>query len=169
MPLKPGAHVAVTGISHRYRRASGLALENVTFEVQPCESVALVGRSGCGKSTLLHLMAGLTMPTVGDVYIDGKRVDGPSPRWIVMFQQPHLYPWMTVSQNVGLGLRFAGRRKEIPGRVKELLGLVELSDYANRNVQDLSGGQQQRVALARSLAVRPEVLLLDEPFSAWTR
>jgi len=166
MHVKPGAHVAVTDVTHRYRRAASPALESINFEIQPCESVALVGRSGCGKSTLLHLIAGLTMPTTGAVYIDGRRVDGPSPRWIVMFQQPHLYPWMTVSQNVGLGLRFAGRRKEIPGRVTELLSLVELSDYANRNVQDLSGGQQQRVALARSLAVQPEVLLLDEPFSA---
>lgn len=163
---KPCAHISLTGVSHRYRRATNYAVADITFEVNPCEAVALIGRSGCGKSTLLHLMAGLTQPTSGDVYIDGRRVEGPSPHWIVMFQQPHLYPWMTVAQNVGLGLRFAGRRREIPDRVRELLALVELSDYADRNVQDLSGGQQQRVALARSLAVQPEVLLLDEPFSA---
>jgi ABC-type nitrate/sulfonate/bicarbonate transport system ATPase subunit len=163
---KPCAHIAVNGVSHRYRRATTDALADISFEVKPCEAVALIGRSGCGKSTLLHLIAGLIKPTSGNVFIDGRRVDGPSPRWIVMFQQPHLYPWMTVAQNVGLGLRFAGRRREIPGRVRELLQLVELSDYADRNVQDLSGGQQQRVALARSLTVQPEVLLLDEPFSA---
>ena len=164
---RPGAHIAVTGVSHRYRRNAGVALSGVSFEVQPCESVALVGRSGCGKSTLLHIVAGLTMPTMGEVRIDGARVQGPSPHWIVMFQQPHLYPWMTVEQNVGLGMKFAGRpRQEIRDRVRDLLGLVELQGYSGRNVQDLSGGQQQRVALARSLAVQPEVLLLDEPFSA---
>jgi NitT/TauT family transport system ATP-binding protein len=84
-----------------------------------------------------------------------------------MFQQPHLYPWMTAAQNVGLGLKFAGEpRGKIRERVRSLLTLVELEDYASRNVQELSGGQQQRVALARSLAVHPDVLFLDEPFSA---
>lgn len=164
---RPGAHIGVTGVSHRYRRNANVALSGVTCEVKPCEAVALVGRSGCGKSTLLHIMAGLTLPTAGEVRIDGALVQGPSPHWIVMFQQPHLYPWMTVEQNVGLGMKFAGRpRKEIRERVRDLLGLVELEGYAGRNVQDISGGQQQRVALARSLAVQPEVLLLDEPFSA---
>jgi ABC-type nitrate/sulfonate/bicarbonate transport system ATPase subunit len=164
---RPGAHVAISGVSHRYRRSASYALSDISFEVQPCEAVALVGRSGCGKSTLLHILSGLTAPSTGEVRIDGALVQGPSPQWIVMFQQPNLYPWMTVTQNVGLGLKFAGRpRREISKRVGELLGLVELEGYAGRNVQDLSGGQQQRVALARSLAVHPEVLLLDEPFSA---
>lgn len=166
MPFNPGAHIAVTGVTHRYRRANEAALSDVSFEIQPCESLALVGRSGCGKSTLLHIMAGLIQPSTGEVRIDGRLVTQPSPQWIVMFQQPHLYPWMTVTQNVGLGLRFAGRSRETKERVAELLNLVELQDYAGRNVQELSGGQQQRVALARSLAVRPDVLLLDEPFSA---
>ena len=164
---RPGAHIAVIGVSHRYRRSPQFALNNINFEVEPCEAVALVGRSGCGKSTLLHILSGLMPPSAGEVHIDGALVWRPSPRWTVMFQQPHLYPWMNVQQSVGLGLKFAGRpRKEIASRVCELLRLVELEDYAVRNVQDLSGGQQQRVALARSLAVRPEVLLLDEPFSA---
>ena len=162
-----GAHIVVTGVSHRYRGSSQFALNNIGFEVQPGEAVALVGRSGCGKSTLLHILSGLMMPSSGEVHINGALVWRPSPRWTVMFQQSHLYPWMNVEQSVGLGLKFAGRpRKEIAVRVAELLRLVELEDYARRNVQDLSGGQQQRVALARSLAVRPDVLLLDEPFSA---
>jgi NitT/TauT family transport system ATP-binding protein len=168
-PRKPwqGAHIAVSGVSHRYRRSSKDVLSDISFEVQPCETVALVGRSGCGKSTLLHLISGLTAPSVGQILIDGALVDGPSPSRIVMFQQPHLYPWMTVRQNVSLGLKFAGRpRQQIATRVRELLELVELEGYDRRNVQELSGGQQQRVALARSLAVYPEVLLLDEPFSA---
>jgi NitT/TauT family transport system ATP-binding protein len=164
---RPGAHIGVAGVSHRYRRHSAVALSGISFEVQPCESVALVGRSGCGKSTLLHILSGLTAPTIGEVRIDGALVQGPSPRWIVMFQQPHLYPWMTVEKNVGLGLKFTGKpRHEIRERVRGLLGLVDLHGYAGRNVQELSGGQQQRVALARSLAMQPEILLLDEPFSA---
>ena len=111
---RPGAHIAITGVSHRYRRSTADVLSDINFEVQPCEAVALVGRSGCGKSTLLHIISGLTMPSAGEVRIDGALVEGPSPQWIVMFQQPNLYPWMTVAQNVGLGLKFAGRpRKEI--------------------------------------------------------
>ncbi|MFZ5737946.1 MAG: ABC transporter ATP-binding protein [Pseudomonadota bacterium] len=163
----PGAHIAIQGVNHRYRRSTSNVLSGIDLEIKPCEQVALVGRSGCGKSTLLHIISGLTKPTTGEIRIDGALVEGPSPHWIVMFQQPNLYPWMSVAQNVGLGLKFAGRpNKEIAARVDELLHLVELDGYANRNAQELSGGQQQRVALARSLAVEPEVLLLDEPFSA---
>ncbi|MAZ16651.1 ABC transporter ATP-binding protein [Oricola sp.] len=161
-----GAHLAVEKICHTYRRGRQQALSDIDLEVKPGEALALVGRSGCGKSTLLHIMSGLLAPTSGKVFIDGARVEAPSPRWVVMFQQPSLYPWMTVAQNVALGLRFTGRANEIASRVPEMLKLVELSDYANRNVQDLSGGQQQRVALARSLAPSPEILFLDEPFSA---
>ena len=164
---RPGAHIAITGVHHHYRRSVRETLRDVSFEVQPCEALALVGRSGCGKSTLLHIMAGLITPSAGEVRIDGARVEGPSPLWTLMFQQPHLYPWMTVEQNAGLGMKFAGRsRQEIKSRVRELLSLVELAGYGPRNVQELSGGEQQRVALARSLAMQPEVLLLDEPFSA---
>ncbi|MFZ2099454.1 MAG: ABC transporter ATP-binding protein [Oricola sp.] len=161
-----GAHLAVENVSHTYRRGREQALSEINLEVKPGEAVALVGRSGCGKSTLLHIMSGLIAPTEGNIWIDGKRVTEPSPRWVVMFQQPSLFPWMTVAQNVALGLRFSGRSSEIAERVPSLLNLVELSDFADRNVQDLSGGQQQRVALARSLAPRPEILFLDEPFSA---
>ena len=166
--VKPsGAHIVVKGVSHRYRGSAQSALNNINFEVQPGEAVALVGRSGSGKSTLLHILSGLMLPSAGEVYIDDKLVHAPSPRWIVMFQQPHLYPWMNVEESVGLGLKFARRSKRvIDKRVAELLSLMELEDFASRNVQDLSGGQQQRVALARSLAVQPELLLLDEPFSA---
>jgi NitT/TauT family transport system ATP-binding protein len=156
----------VEKVSHTYRRGRQQALAEIDLEVKPGEALALVGRSGCGKSTLLHIMSGLIAPTGGKVWIDGARVEEPSPSWVVMFQQPSLYPWMTVAQNVALGLRFTGRSTEIATRVPEMLKLVELSDYADRNVQDLSGGQQQRVALARSLAPSPEILFLDEPFSA---
>lgn len=161
-----GAHIALDNISHRYRRAKGLAVDDVSLRIEPGEAVAFVGRSGCGKSTLLHIMSGMMQATSGSVHIDGREITEPSPKWVVMFQQPSLYPWMSVSENVALGLRFTGRRREIASRVPELLKLVELGDFSGRNVQDLSGGQQQRVALARSLAPSPDILLLDEPFSA---
>ncbi|MGO9174122.1 MAG: ABC transporter ATP-binding protein [Rhodomicrobium sp.] len=163
---QPGAHICVAGLTHQYRHAEEKALDNIGFTIEPGERVALIGRSGCGKSTLLHIMAGLLKPSQGEVRIDGERVDRPSPRWIMMFQQPSLLPWLTVSGNVALGLRFTGRRREAPSRIAKLLRLVELEGLEDRNVQDLSGGQQQRVALARSLVLAPEALLLDEPFSA---
>jgi NitT/TauT family transport system ATP-binding protein len=161
-----GAHIKVDDLHHRYRNSSGNSLEAITVTIEPGEAVALLGRSGCGKSTLLHIVAGLVRPTSGCVHIDGRRVEGPSPSWVMMFQQPSLYPWMSVTENVAVGLRFAGRMADARTRVPELLELVELSEFADRNVQDLSGGQQQRVALARSLALKPDALLLDEPFSA---
>lgn len=141
-------------------------LSDIDFTVPAGQKLALVGRSGCGKSTLLHLLAGLSRASTGQITIGGEIVRDPSPRWIVMFQQPSLYPWMSVFDNAALGLRFAGRMDEARQRVGDLLAMVKMSDYADTNVQQLSGGQQQRVALARSLATAPELLLLDEPFSA---
>ncbi|QIE43729.1 ABC transporter ATP-binding protein (plasmid) [Rhodobacteraceae bacterium SC52] len=161
-----GAHVAVRGLTHTYRRSDGPVLSDISFSVEPGEIVALLGRSGCGKSTLLHMVSGLSMPSSGEVLMNGNSVRAPSPRWVMMFQAPSLYPWMSVAQNAALGLRFTQRRYEIATRVPEVLDLVDLGGFADRNAQELSGGQQQRVALARSLAPKPEVLLLDEPFSA---
>lgn len=165
MTLK-GAHIQAVGLSHSYKRGQTRALDDINLEIQPGEAVAFVGRSGCGKSTLLHILCGLSRPTEGKVCIDGRTVTGPNPAWVMMFQAPSLFPWMTVEQNVSLGLRFNNRMSEAKRRVPELLDLVELRDFAKRNVQDLSGGQQQRVALARSLMLNPDVLLLDEPLSA---
>ncbi|HVB48884.1 MAG TPA: ABC transporter ATP-binding protein [Burkholderiales bacterium] len=162
-----GVHVETAGLYHRYGARKGFAFEHVTMEAQPGEAVAIIGRSGCGKSTVLQVIAGLLHPAGGSVRINGLPVVKPSPRWILLFQAPHLYPWMKVSQNVGIGLHFAGRPKdEIRGRVAKVLRLVDLEAFSESNVQDLSGGQQQRVALARSLVMEPELLLLDEPFSA---
>lgn len=158
--------LSVRGLGHRYRHHAAPVLHDVGFDVHAGEAVAVVGRSGCGKSTLLHLLAGLAHPTAGEIRIHGERVRGPSARWVVMFQQPLLYPWMTVFENAALGPRFAGRLRESAGAVGDLLALVKMADEAGTNVQRLSGGQQQRVALARSLAAGPEILLLDEPFSA---
>ncbi|WP_211097155.1 ABC transporter ATP-binding protein [Aliishimia ponticola] len=141
-------------------------LRSIDLKISAGEIVALIGRSGSGKSTLLHIISGLMKPSDGAVRIDGQRVEKPSPRWVMMFQAPSLYPWMTVAQNAGLGLKYAKKTEGVDARVKEVLSLVDLAEFADRNVQDLSGGQQQRAAFARSIAPEPELLLLDEPFSA---
>ncbi len=162
-----GVEINIHGLGYRYNTRGNPTFSNLKLQAQRGEALAIIGRSGCGKSTLLHIIAGLNRPTEGTIEFDGKKVDGPSSRWVMMFQAPHLYPWMKVSQNVGVGLKFARwPEKEKAERVDEALRLVELQDYADVSVQDLSGGQQQRVALARSLVMEPELLLLDEPFSA---
>lgn len=162
-----GVHIRIQDLTHRYTARSPLTFQKVDVEADPGEALVIIGRSGCGKSTLLHILAGLLSPTSGSVKLDNDVVEGPSSRWVMMFQAPHLFPWMTVTQNVGIGLRFANwPQAEMQERVAEAIHLVDLDDYVNNNVQDLSGGQQQRVALARSLVMEPELLLLDEPFSA---
>ncbi len=143
-----------------------LTFDRLTLRIGSGERVALLGRSGCGKSTLLQIVSGLLKPTNGEVQIDGEPVSGPSPRWNLMFQKPLLLPWLDVAGNIALGLRFAGRAKEAPARVAQMLGIVGLHGYGARPVTELSGGQQQRVALARSLATDPEILLLDEPYAS---
>ncbi len=162
-----GVHIEVKDLTHRYNPKCPLTFDKVNIEAQPGEALVIIGRSGCGKSTLLHIIAGLLSTTSGELHLNSEEVKGPSSRWVMMFQAPHLFPWMTVEQNVGIGLHFAQwPKKEMRERVAEAITLVNLEEYAKNNVQDLSGGQQQRVALARSLVMEPELLLLDEPFSA---
>jgi len=164
--MNAASHLQLDGVTHRFRRGAAKVLDNISLEAEAGTSTAIIGRSGCGKSTLLQIACGMMMPSEGTVYIDGQPVRGPSPSWNLMFQEPLLFPWMSVYQNAALGLRFAGRMKDAPGVIGPLLDMVGLSDYADSNVQDLSGGQQQRAALARSLATGPSILMLDEPFSA---
>lgn len=158
--------VDVRDVVHRYSKKGPVILGGVSLSIRRNEVIAIVGRSGTGKSTLLHILAGLRRPQGGAVEVGGQIVTGPSPSRLLMSQQPALFPWMTVRRNVGLGLRFTGKRAGLDDRVEQMLELVELGGYADVNVQELSGGQQQRVALARALAPAPELLLLDEPFSA---
>ncbi|MEJ2630896.1 MAG: ABC transporter ATP-binding protein [Acidihalobacter sp.] len=159
-----GAKISVDFISHTFKGQAAPTLKDIDLSIAPGEQVALIGRSGCGKSTLLHMLAGLLLPSEGCVRINGHQVSKPSAKWNMMFQKPALFPWMSVRENASLGLVFAGRKDA--EKVNRLLRLVGLADKADAKIQALSGGQQQRVALARSLAAGPEVLLLDEPFSA---
>lgn len=143
------------------------ALEDVSFSVQRGEFVCLVGPSGCGKSTLLRIVAGLIPPSEGQVIIEGQSQTAPSSKIGLVFQQPTLLPWRTVSENIALPLQMEGRRgTSVHVRVLDLLRLVGLEDFGRELPANLSGGMAQRAAIARALAQSPEVLLLDEPFGA---
>jgi len=156
----------------RVRKEFGsvLAVDTFNLEVGAGEFVSFLGPSGCGKTTTLRMVAGFEQPSSGTIWLAGKDVTfaKPNERNIGMvFQSYALFPNMTVGQNVGFGLKVRGRPKdEIDRRVQEMLELIQLRDLEKRYPYQLSGGQQQRVALARALAIRPQVLLLDEPLSA---
>jgi NitT/TauT family transport system ATP-binding protein len=162
-----GASISLDFITHKFSTSADPTLKDIENRIEPGELVALIGRSGCGKSTLLHMIAGLLIPSDGCVRIKGHQVTKPSAKWNMMFQKASLYPWMSVKENAALGLLFGGMPKpEAESRIDSLLDMVGLHDKKEARIHSLSGGQQQRVALARSLATEPEVLLLDEPFSA---
>lgn len=143
-------------------------LDDISFQILPREFVCLVGSSGCGKSTLLNIIAGLTPPSAGDVFVDGVPVTGrPGSDRGMVFQGYTLYPWLTVEQNVAFGLQFQKMPKaEQQERVRYFLDVVGLSRFAKSYPKQLSGGMKQRVAIARALANEPAVLLMDEPFGA---
>jgi sulfonate transport system ATP-binding protein len=141
------------------------AVDGISLEVEPGEIVVVVGGSGCGKSTLLRAVSGLDQPTQGSVRLDGKGITAPHEKIGIVFQEPRLLPWLSVKDNVGFGLEDRPK-SEREQRVGAQLDRVGLSDKARVWPRELSGGQAQRVALARALVMRPQVLLLDEPFSA---
>ena len=147
-----------------------VAVNHVSIDIAQGEIFALLGSSGCGKTTLLRILAGFETPTSGRVLLEGKDIGGLAPYerpFNMMFQSYALFPHLTVWDNIAFGLRRDGMAKgEIAGRVDAMLKLVQLDRYARRKPHQLSGGQQQRVALARSLAKRPQMLLLDEPLGA---
>lgn len=138
-------------------------LDNVSLSIAPGEFVALLGPSGCGKSTLLRLVAGLEKPRAGSLREDDARITGPHPSRVVVFQDPTLFPWRTVWDNVALGLEAQGILKAQRHRVDEVIELVGLSSFRNAYPHQLSGGMAQRVALARALVNDPKILVLDEP------
>ncbi len=143
------------------------ALDNVNLEIKKGEFLALVGPSGCGKSTFLDIVGGLTRPNSGQVYIDGKPINGPALDRGIVFQGYALFPWRTALENVEFGLEVKGAPKnEREAIARKYLALVGLSSFESRYPYELSGGMKQRVAIARSLAYDPDVLLMDEPFGA---
>ena len=168
-PIGRGKPVALTHVVHRYGRDS-LAIDDVSLDIAPGEMLVLLGPSGCGKTTLLRIIAGLVPQSSGEIAIGGRIVDR-LPAYErgagVVFQNYALFPHMSVAANVGYGLRARGaNRRTIDETVDAMLRLVRMENFRSRYPRELSGGQQQRVALARTLAVNPNVLLLDEPFGA---
>jgi NitT/TauT family transport system ATP-binding protein len=151
----------------RRGRKNFAAVRDINLEVTDGEFLVLAGPSGCGKSTLLDLLAGLTVPSAGEILVDGKGVSGPGLDRGIVFQQYALLPWRTALANIEFGLEASKlRRRERASRAREYLELVGLTGFEDRYPHELSGGMKQRVAIARSLAYDPEVLLMDEPFAA---
>lgn len=158
--------LSIEGVAKAYGDR-GPALTETTLSVAPGEFVSLVGPSGCGKSTLLAMIAGLLSPDRGGIRMHGAPVTGPGEGRAVVFQDAALMPWLTVRHNVEYGMRAQGvARADRRRRADEAIEMVHLSHVADRHPHELSGGMRQRVAIARALVLRPEVLLMDEPFSA---
>ncbi len=143
------------------------AVDHVSFDVGVGEFVCLLGPSGCGKTTIMNILAGLDAPTSGEALVDGRPVSGPGPDRAVLFQEPALFPWLSVAANVELALRLAGvPTEDRRDRAMHWIDNVRLGPLADAQPHELSAGQRQRAALARALACDPDVLLADEPFGA---
>lgn len=168
------AYIEVRNVSKDFKRRNAEGkdstihvLDDISFEVEKGEFVCLLGFSGCGKSTLLNMLAGFEKPTKGTVSIDGEEVKKPSAKYITIFQHYGLLPWRNVKKNIELGLENKKlSREEREHTAQQYLELVGLKGLEQQFPSQLSGGQQQRVAIARGLAVNPEILFMDEPFGA---
>ncbi|MFD9624661.1 ABC transporter ATP-binding protein [Peribacillus muralis] len=142
-------------------------LDEINIEVEKGSFVSIVGPSGCGKSTLLYLIAGLDKADKGEIRVAGKKVMKPGPERVVVFQEAGLFPWLTVLENVTYGLKLKKMpKKEAESKALDILKMVHLSRYVDTYPHQLSGGMKQRVAIARALVMEPDILLMDEPFSA---
>lgn len=169
-PPTGGAKLSARGVTKRFRGTRGrgtTAVVDVNLEVAKGEFLCLIGPSGCGKTTLLNLFAGLEKPDQGEILLDGRPITGPGPDRAVLFQEPALFPWMSVRRNVEFALKMIGVPKdERRDRSQHWLRKVHLGRFADVQPHELSGGMRQRAALARALACQPEVLLADEPFAS---
>lgn len=161
--------LTVSNVHHTYfsKEAATEALQNINLTINKGEFVSFIGPSGCGKTTLLSIIAGLFQPTVGNVSIESKEVFGNADLSIgYMLQQDYLFPWKTIEENITIGLKIKKDKKNFNQIASNLLSDVGLPPVERKFPRELSGGMRQRVALARTLAVDPKILLLDEPFSA---
>lgn len=161
--------IAIHGVDLQYEGKSGpvQALQNITFNIFRGEFVCVLGPSGCGKSTLLKIIAGFIPPTAGSIRLDGEKIKGTDWHRGVVFQNPPLYDWFSVRDNVAFGPKMRGLpKKEYTRLADEYLKKVGLSEFADKKIYELSGGMKQRVSIARALVNNPEILLMDEPFGA---
>ena len=144
-------------------------VEKVSYDINDGDFIAVIGPSGCGKTTMMSMLAGFQKPTTGNVLFDGRPVAGPGPERGVIFQEYGVFPWLTVKQNIAFGLTLKANHVSTAERnaiCEHYLGLMGLSDFANSYPKHLSGGMRQRLAIARAYAVKPQFLLMDEPFGA---
>lgn len=164
--------ISAKGISKSYLvdgvpEGAVVAIGSADFEIKPGEFVSLLGPSGCGKSTLLHIIGGLHKASAGQIFVEGEEVTGPNRKMATVFQQMSNFPWRTALQNVEFGLELRGvppaKRRTV---AEEMISLVGLKGFEHRYPSELSGGMNQRIALARALALDPDILLMDEPFGA---
>ena len=144
------------------------ALDSINFTIRQGDFVCVLGPSGCGKSTLLKLIAGFERATMGELLLEGKKIEGIDCHRGVVFQKDNLFEWLSVRNNINYGPRMRGdmSKDEINQKTDEMLSMIGLSEFADKNVYELSGGMRQRVSIARTLINKPEILLMDEPFSA---
>ncbi len=161
--------LSVRGVSKSFATGGGpvLAVDGVSFDLQPGEFVSVIGPSGCGKSTLFGIIGGLTRATAGTVAVEGEPIEGPHPAIGIVFQEESTFPWRNVIDNVAFPLELAGlARSERHARAERFVDLVGLGGFERRMPAELSGGMRQRVSIARTLAAEPRLLLMDEPFAA---
>jgi len=169
--LKPRKRAQFDHVSLTFGTPKGPlhVVEDVSYDINDGDFIAVIGPSGCGKTTMMSMLAGFQKPTAGQVLFDGKPVERPGPERGVIFQEYGVFPWLTVKQNIAFGLQLkanhvaAAERNAICDHYLELMGL---SDFANSFPKHLSGGMRQRLAIARAYAVKPQFLLMDEPFGA---
>ncbi|MEP5981366.1 MAG: ABC transporter ATP-binding protein [Marinobacter alexandrii] len=166
------AHLELTGVEMAFETPKGsfVALDNLNLKIKKGEFVSLIGHSGCGKSTLLNIVAGLLQASKGGCVLDGHEVNSPGPERAVVFQNHALMPWLTVYENVELAVQQVFRKsmakQERKDWIHHNLELVNMAHAANKRPGEISGGMAQRVGIARALAMKPSVLLMDEPFGA---
>jgi ABC-type nitrate/sulfonate/bicarbonate transport system, ATPase component len=160
-------YLEIKNLYKSYKGADKEILQNINLTILFGEFICIVGPSGCGKTTLLNMIAGLDMPTSGEVHLDGNKVISPGSDRTVMFQEHALYPWLNVIDNVKFGMKLAGISKlEQEKRAEKYLKMVRLWDFRNYAIHELSGGMKQRTSLARALSLDSKILLMDEPFSS---
>lgn len=167
--VREGGKISVQNVSRKFEnhiKQEIIALDNVSLDIEPGEFISLIGPSGCGKSTLLRLITGLDQPTVGEITLDDEVITEPHSSRGLVFQDPTLFPWKTVQDNVEIGLKARGVLNENRDEVSKFIELVGLKGFEKVYPHQLSGGMAQRVALARALVNHPKVLLLDEPLGA---